>query len=199
MPRHILWNLLLKWLQDNILWKLHIRELCSKEYLWIMYIDQCNHLRQLFYSSSRKGQRCFLLSDWYVTHTHTHTHNHFTVLWILSRTTHVSQYQKKHSPTHTYCGHQSSLICFLHLLQSMRSSLFNLCLSLFPQSLSKFSLVYLLAWHPPFHTPYSIHYYFIFEYLLSWLKLNLHLINHLIMYITMPEVKLIAELMPTCC
>ena len=26
--------------------------------------------------------------------------------------------------------------------------------SLFPQSLSKFSLVYFLAWHPPLHTPY---------------------------------------------
>jgi len=26
--------------------------------------------------------------------------------------------------------------------------------SLYPQSLSKFSLVYLLAWHPPLHTPY---------------------------------------------
>jgi len=26
--------------------------------------------------------------------------------------------------------------------------------SLFAQSLSKFSLVYLLVWHPPFHTPY---------------------------------------------
>ena len=25
---------------------------------------------------------------------------------------------------------------------------------LFPHSLSKFSLVYLLAWHPPLHTPY---------------------------------------------
>ena len=38
-----------------------------------------------------------------------------------------SQYQKKHSLTHTYRGHQSSLICFLHLLRSMASSLFNLC------------------------------------------------------------------------
>jgi len=28
--------------------------------------------------------------------------------------------------------------------------------SLFPQSLSKFSLVYLLAWHPPLHTPYLV-------------------------------------------
>jgi len=25
---------------------------------------------------------------------------------------------------------------------------------LVPESLSKFSLVYLLAWHPPLHTPY---------------------------------------------
>jgi len=38
----------------------------------------------------------------------------------------VSRYQKKHSPTNTYRGHQSSLICFLHLLRSMVSSLFNL-------------------------------------------------------------------------
>jgi len=33
------------------------------------------------------------------------------------RTTWVSWYQKKHSPTHTYSGHQSFLICFLHLLR----------------------------------------------------------------------------------
>jgi len=43
--------------------------------------------------------------------THAHTHNHFMALWILSGTTRVSRYQKKHSPTHTYHGHQSSLIC----------------------------------------------------------------------------------------
>jgi len=59
-------------------------------------------------------------------HTHTHTHNHFTALWILSGTTGVSHYQKKHSPTHTYRGHQSSLICFLHRLWSIASSLINL-------------------------------------------------------------------------
>jgi len=47
------------------------------------------------------------------THTHTHhTHNRFTVLWILSRTARVSRYQKKHSPTHTHSGHQSSLSAF---------------------------------------------------------------------------------------
>jgi len=47
---------------------------------------------------------------------HTHTHNRFTALWILSGTTWVSRYQKKHSPTHTYRGRQSSLICLIHLL-----------------------------------------------------------------------------------
>jgi len=45
---------------------------------------------------------------------------------ILSGTTWMSRYQKKISPTHTYLGHQSSLICFLHLLPSMASSLFSL-------------------------------------------------------------------------
>jgi len=44
----------------------------------------------------------------------------------LSGTTWVRQYQKKHSPTHTYPNHQSFCTCFLHLLQSMGSSLFIL-------------------------------------------------------------------------
>ena len=74
-------------------------------------------------------------------HTHTNTHNHFTAVWILSGT-----------PTHTCRGHQSSLICFFHLIRSMASS--HEPDSLFPQSLSKFSLVYLLAWHPQLHAPY---------------------------------------------
>jgi len=59
-------------------------------------------------------------------HIYTHTHNHFMALRTLSGTTWVSRYQKKHSPTHTYCVHRSSLICFIHLLRSMASSLFNL-------------------------------------------------------------------------
>jgi len=60
-----------------------------------------------------------------ITAKHTHIHNHFTALWILTRTTWVSRYQKKYSPTHTYPDHQLSFICF-HLLWSMASSLFNL-------------------------------------------------------------------------
>jgi len=76
-------------------------------------------------------------------------YNNFMALWILSGTSRVSWYQKKHSPTHTYCGHQSALICFLNLLLSMAYSL-----TVFLHNHSKFSLVCLLAWHPPLHTPY---------------------------------------------
>jgi len=79
--------------------------------------------------------------------------NHFTALWILTGTTRVSQYQKKHSLTHTYHGHQSSLICFLHLLRTMASSLFNFhAWQSFCTISVQFSLVYLLVWHPPLHT-----------------------------------------------
>jgi len=88
----------------------------------------------------------------------THTHNHFTAVWILSRTTRVSQYQKKRSPTHTYRGHQSSLICFIHLIWSMASSLFNPCTR---QSFSTVSLQVffgLLLGLAPF-TSYSIHFF----------------------------------------
>ena len=66
-----------------------------------------------------------MLLLWETVGTHTHAHNHFAAVRILSRTTWVSRYQKKHSPTHTYRGYQSSLICFIHLLRSMASSLFN--------------------------------------------------------------------------
>jgi len=88
-------------------------------------------------------------------HTHTHTHNHFMALWILSRTTRVSRYQKKHSPTHTHRGYQSSLSTFSVYYDLWHPPYsIHVLYSLFPQSLSKFSLVYHLAWHPPLHTPY---------------------------------------------
>jgi len=85
------------------------------------------------------------------THTHTHTWNRFTVLWILSGTTRVSRYQKKHSPTHTHRGHQLSLICFIHLLRSMTSSLFN------PRTWQSFlhnlspSFLWSTSWHGGLH------------------------------------------------
>jgi len=45
-------------------------------------------------------------------------------------------------------------ICFCHLLRSMASSLFSPCALQSFCTISKFSLVYLLTWHPPLHTPY---------------------------------------------
>ena len=57
--------------------------------------------------------------------THIHTQPFYGSL-DFSRTTRVSLYQKKHSLTHTYPDHQSSFICYLHLLRSTASSLFNL-------------------------------------------------------------------------
>jgi len=80
-------------------------------------------------------------------------------LWILSRTSRVSRYQKKQPLIRTYRGHQlSSLICFLPLLRSMASSLFNLCAW---QSFSTISLQVLfglpLGLAPS--TSYSIHFF----------------------------------------
>jgi len=88
-----------------------------------------------------------------LTQKHTCTHN--LAYWILSATTRISQYQKKHSPSHTYCRHQSSLICFIRLLRFMASSLFNLHTW---QSSSTISLQVFfglpLGLAPPLHTPY---------------------------------------------
>ena len=55
------------------------------------------------------------------THTHTQPFN-----GLLSGTTRVGRYQKKHSPTHTHPDHRTSFIIFLHLQRSMASSLFIL-------------------------------------------------------------------------
>jgi len=86
----------------------------------------------------------------------------------LSRTTWVSRYQKKHSPTHTYPDHQSSFICFLHLLRSMASSLFNLrawqsfCTSsglpLGLASSTSYSIQFFTHWFSSFHNtcPYQL-------------------------------------------
>ena len=58
------------------------------------------------------------------THTHTHTHNRLTAVGLGQPG--VGRYQKKQSPTHTHPGHRTSFINFLHLLQSIASSVFSL-------------------------------------------------------------------------
>jgi len=76
----------------------------------------------------------------------------------LPRTTWVSQYQKKHSLTHTYPDYQSSFISFPYRLWSTASSLFNLCAR---QSFSTISLQVFfglpLGLEPS--TSYSIHFF----------------------------------------
>ena len=54
-------------------------------------------------------------------HTHTQPFND-----LLSGTTGVGRYQKKHSPTHTHPDHRTSFIIFLHLQRSMASCMFSL-------------------------------------------------------------------------
>jgi len=82
------------------------------------------------------------------SNTYTDQYNRLTARW--SGTTRVGQYQKKHSPTHTHPDHQTSSVNFLHLLQSIASSLFNLRAW---QSFSTTSLQVLLVWDPQLHTP----------------------------------------------
>ena len=86
--------------------------------------------------------------------------------WILSGTAWVRWYWKKHSPTHTYCGHQSPVIIILHLLQSLVSSLFNLlCLTVNSEISLQVFFGLLLGLAPPLHTPYSIHLVCCFAYI----------------------------------
>jgi len=89
---------------------------------------------------------------------HTHTHNHFMALWDLSRTTRVRWYQKKHSSTHNYRCHQSSNICFFHLIRSMASSLFS------PRIWQSFSTIFLQVFFGlplglALSTSYTIHFF----------------------------------------
>jgi len=74
----------------------------------------------------------------------THTHNCFTALWNLSGTIRrVSRYQKKHSPTDTHHGHQSSLSAFSIYYDPWHPPYsIHMLYSLFPQSLSKFSFFF---------------------------------------------------------
>ena len=59
----------------------------------------------------------------HATNTYTHTQLFNS---LLSGTTRLSRYQKKHSPTHTHPDDLTSFIIFLHLQRSMASSWFSL-------------------------------------------------------------------------
>ena len=79
-----------------------------------------------------------------------HTHNRFTDLWNLSGTTRVNRYQKKHLPTHTDHGHQSSLSAFsiyynpwhppysIHVAHCKKIHLADICTPWAPSCLNMF-------------------------------------------------------------
>jgi len=86
---------------------------------------------------------------------HTHAHTQILQLTGFSQGRPRWAIPEETFTTHTYRGHQSSLIYFLYVLQSMASSLFNLRAwkSLFTISLQA-SPIHLPAWHHQLHTPY---------------------------------------------
>jgi len=76
--------------------------------------------------------------------------------WIVSRTTRVSRYQKKQF-THSHLSHSTVIPYLLPPSTKIHGILpvhFTCLTVFFPQSISKFSLVYILAWHPQLQTPY---------------------------------------------
>jgi len=64
----------------------------------------------------------------------------------------------QHLPTHTYHNHQSSLICFIHILWSMASSLFNLRVWQ-PFSTISLQVFFGLPLGLALFTSYSIHFF----------------------------------------
>ena len=81
----------------------------------------CKSTRMLTSLHKRSHTMPATTDQQFLTHRHTQTFN-----GLLSETTRVGQYQKKHSPTHTHPDHRTSFIIFLHLQWSMTSSLFSL-------------------------------------------------------------------------
>jgi len=109
-----------------------------------MPLDSCVYQLSVGLVCARILAVCIVLC--HPTHTHTQPFN-----GILSGTTRVGRYQKKHSPTHTHPDHQTSFINFLHLLRSI-CSIYVLD-SPFWQPLSRSSLVFLLVLDPLLHAP----------------------------------------------
>jgi len=109
------------------------------------YFCTCHSCHQHWSILCRKNTEC--------VHLFVNTHTPFNGLW--SETTQVGRYQKKHSPTHTHPDRRTSFINFLHLLQSLASSLFSLrAWQSFSQTLSMSSSVFLLVLDPLLHTPF---------------------------------------------
>ena len=100
---------------------------CQESMLQTSSVHHRHHLHphQQQQQECRAGDQLTQRTCRHNTHTHTHTHTQ-PFNGLLSGTTRVGRYQKKHSPTHTHPDHRTSFIIFLHLQRSMASSLFSL-------------------------------------------------------------------------
>jgi len=89
-------------------------------------------------------------------HTHTHTHRQPFYGSVDFVQDNPGEPVPEETFTHyTHRGHQISLSASSIYYDPWHPPYsIHMLYSLFPQSLSKFSLVYILAWHPPLHTPY---------------------------------------------
>ena len=81
------------------------------------------------------------------------THNHFTAPWILSGTTPVPKMFTRSHPFWSLINHPLFASSIYYDPWHPPCSIY-MPDSLFAQSLSKFFLVNLFAWHSPLHTPY---------------------------------------------
>jgi len=117
--------------------------LCSKQ---ITILTPHHSILQAGCSSWCSNNSVKALKAINISHTHTQPFND-----LLSGTTRVGWYQKKHSPTHTHPDHRTSFIFFLHLQRSMASSLFSL--RAWQSSWTTSLQVFLLALDPQLHNP----------------------------------------------
>ena len=91
-------------------WNLIIKQNDSRCFVHLGGSDDFQTINYTNYGFTSRHKH---LSSVLIIHTHRQPFN-----GLLSGTTQVGWYQKKHSPTHTHPDHQTSFISFLHLLKS---------------------------------------------------------------------------------
>jgi len=139
---------------------------CKKYASWIMTFNKCkftwvwSHCGHYdFYLHRQHWNIYFWLWHQAIANVDKHTHNRFMALWILSGTTRVSQYQKKHSLTQHLSW--SSVIPYLLLPFYMIHGILpvqSTCLTVFFHNLSPSLLKWSASWPGTLH--FILHIFF---------------------------------------
>ena len=122
----------------------------------------------LAYEQAYYAQVCDLTFHIASSYTHTHACTHTCMRTHTQICTHAQPFYgfldsvrdntgelaPEETFTHSHLSWSSVIPCLLPPSFTIHSILLVQFMCLTPQSLSKFSLVYLLAWHPQLHTPY---------------------------------------------